>query len=75
VQLTRTIYRCSYFFKAFLGPVRDSKAFPTEQEARKCAEDLKASGYSVTVWRELQVKTRGRWVSDLDAETTQPLDP
>jgi hypothetical protein len=75
MQLTRTIYRCSYFFKALLGPVRDSKAFPTEQEARRHAEDLEASGYSVAVWRELQVKTGGRWQTDLDDEATQPLDP
>ena len=75
MELTRRIYRCSYFFKEFLGPVRDSKAFQTEQEARQYAEDLKASGYAACVWRELQVKTGGRWVTDFDHEMTQPLDP
>jgi hypothetical protein len=49
MELTRTIYRCAYFFKENLGPVRESKVFRTEPEARHHADGLKASGYSVAV--------------------------
>ena len=81
MESTRTVYRCVYAFKyqfedgTMFGPVRDSKAFRTEPEARKHADELRASGYSVVVWRERQVKTRRRWETDLDHESTQPLDP
>ena len=74
MQLTRTIYRCTYVFKDYGGPVRDSKAFPTEEEARHYAEEFNAAGYLTVVWREFQVKTEGRWKTDLHHETTGPLD-
>ncbi len=62
----RTIYRCNYTFKGEFGPARESKAFQTEQEAREYAESLEARGYIAVVWRERQVKTGGRWETDLD---------
>jgi len=71
---TRTIYRYSYAFKGELGPVRDSRAFQTEAEARKDAEDFQERGYWVIVWRERQRKTDGRWKTDFDDPFTQPLD-
>ncbi len=61
----RTIYRCNYTFKGEFGPARESKAFQTEQEAREYAESLEARGYIAVVWRERQVKTGGRWETDL----------
>lgn len=70
----RTIYRYSYAFKGELGPVRDSRAFQTEAEARKDAEDLQERGYGVVVWRELQRKIDGRWKTDFHDSLTQPLD-
>jgi hypothetical protein len=73
MELARTIYRCAYF-KENLGPVRDSRAFRTEPEARRHADELKASGHSVVVWRERQVKTGKRWTTDLDDALTQALD-
>lgn len=72
---TRIIYRYSYLFKGELGPVRDSKAFPTEQDARTDAADLVERGYGVIVWRELQQKIGNRWTTDWDDPTTQALDP
>ncbi len=57
-----------------LGPVRDSKAFLTEDEVRAYADDLKAAGYGVVIWRERQDKMGSRWITDLDDPTTQPLD-
>ena len=75
MELTRTIYRCSYVFEGDLGPVRNSKAFQTEREARIYADSLKATGYTAVVWRERQVKTGSRWETDLDDEITQSLDP
>jgi hypothetical protein len=74
---TRTIYRYSYVFKDELGlvpPVRDSRAFQTEAEARKDAEDLQERGYGIVVWRELQRTIDGRWKTDFDDPLTQPLD-
>lgn len=71
---TRIIYRFSYIFKGDIGPVRDSRVFLSEEEARTHASDLIARGYSVTVWRERQVKNRNRWETDLDDPITQPLD-
>jgi hypothetical protein len=71
---TRTIYRYSYVFKGEFGPVRDSRAFPTEAEARKDAEDLQERGYGIVVWRDLQRKIDGRWKTDFDDPLTQPLD-
>ncbi len=78
METTRTIYRCTYVFKdgrGFMGPVRDSRAFPTEREARDHAGALKASGYSAVVWREFQIKNGNRWKTDLDSEITEALDP
>lgn len=72
---TRIIYRYSYVFKGELGPVRDSRAFQTEVEARKDAEDLHERGYGIVVWRELQRRVGGRWETDLHDPRTQPLDP
>jgi len=57
---TRTIYRCNYALKGKFGSARESKAFPTEQEARVYAESLKALGFLAVVWRERQVKTGRR---------------
>jgi len=64
---TRTIYRYSYAFKRELGPVRVSRAFPTEEEARSDAKDkeLEERGYGVVVWREFQWKIGNRWETDL----------
>jgi hypothetical protein len=73
-EFSRTIYRCTYVFKGELGPVRDSRAFQTEQEARSHADSLQARGYGAVVWRERQVKTGGRWEIDLHDPLTQPLD-
>ena len=56
MEFSRTIYCCTYFFKANLGPVRDSKVFRTEPEAGLYADELKESGYTVVVWRERQVR-------------------
>ena len=72
---TRIIYRYSYVFKGELGPVRDSRAFPTEEEARKDTEEFQGRGYGTVVWRELQRKIGNRWKTDFDHELTQPLDP
>jgi hypothetical protein len=72
---TRLIYRYSYVFKGELGPVRDSRAFQSEAEARKDAEDLQERGYGTVVWRELQRKIGSRWKTDFDDLLTQPLDP
>jgi len=72
MELTRTIYRYSFFVD--VGPVRDSKAFKTERAARVSAARLKAMGYVVVVWRERQVKAGHRWKTDLDDELTEPLD-
>jgi hypothetical protein len=71
---TRIIFRYSYVFKGKLGPVRDSRAFHTEAEARKDAEDLQKRGYGIIVWRELQRKIGSRWKTDFDDELTQPID-
>jgi len=38
-------------FKGDFGPVKQSKAFQTEQEARAYADGLKVHGYVATVWR------------------------
>jgi hypothetical protein len=75
MKTARTIYRYSYVFKEELGPVRGSKAFPTEQDARTDAADLIERGYGVVVWRELQRKIGNRWRTDFDDPITQPLDP
>lgn len=75
MEPTRIVYRCSYVFKAEMATVRDSKAFSSEENARTHASELIASGYLVTVWRELQVKNGNRWETDLDDPITQPLDP
>lgn len=71
----RIIYRYSYVFQGELGPVRDSRAFQSEEDARKDAEDLQQRGYGIVVWREFQRKVGGRWKTDLDDPLTQPLDP
>jgi hypothetical protein len=55
--------------------VRDSRAFQTEDDARKDAQRLQARGYNTVVWRERQVKTGGQWETDFDDTFTQPLDP
>ena len=58
---TRTIYRYSYVFKDELGlvpPVRDSRAFQTEAEARKDAEDLQERGYGTVSYTHLDVYKR-----------------
>jgi hypothetical protein len=75
MKTTRTIYRYSYVFRGELGPVRDSMAFPTEQDARSHAADLIERGYGIIVWRELQRKIGNRWTTDFDDPITQPLDP
>lgn len=78
MELTRIVYRCTYVFKdnmGPMGPVRDSRAFRTEEEARIYAAELKASGYGVVVWREFQIKKGRRWETDLHHDMTQPLDP
>ena len=75
MKIARTIFRYSYVFKGEFGPVRDSKAFPTEQDARTDATDLIERGYGVVVWRELQRKIGNRWRTDFDDPITQPLDP
>jgi hypothetical protein len=72
---TRIIYRYSYVFKGELGPVRDSRAFQTEPEARRDAEDWQERGYGIIVWRELQRKVGSGWKTDFDDPVTQPLDP
>jgi len=74
MTLTRIIYRYSYVFKGELGPVRDSRAFRTEQEARIEAKGLKARGYLTVVWQEVQRNVGGRWKADLDNPLTRPLD-
>jgi hypothetical protein len=75
MESTRTIYRFTYVFKGELGPVRDSRAFQTEREARTSADNFKGRGYLTVVWRERQVKRRGRWEADLDDPLTESLDP
>lgn len=47
----------------------------TEREARTLANELRAAGYSVVAWRERQVKHGTPWETDLDDDSTQPLDP
>jgi hypothetical protein len=77
MQPTRIIYRYTYVFKDFTGLVRDSRAFPTEEEARSDAKDkeLDKRGYGVVVWREFQRKIGNRWGIDLDHPLTQSLAP
>ena len=75
MESTRTIYRYSYVFKGELGPVRDSRAFPTEQDARTDAAQFIERGYGIVVWREFQRKIGNRWTTDFDDPITQPLDP
>jgi hypothetical protein len=74
MKTTRVVYRYSYVFKGELAPVRDSKAFPTEQDARSDAAGFIERGYGVVVWRELQRKIGNRWNTDFDDPITQPLD-
>jgi hypothetical protein len=71
----RTIYRYTYVYRGEAGPVRDSKAFQTEPEARTHAAEFIARGYVVVVWRERQLRNGNRWQTDLDDPITQPLDP
>jgi len=76
MESIRTVYRCTYAHKDSFpaGPVRDSRAFMMEREARACADALKARGYAVHVWRMREVKVARRWDTDLDSELTQVLD-
>jgi hypothetical protein len=74
MKFTRTIYRCTYVYHGAAGPVRDSRAFHTEHEARTHAADLIARDYLVVVWRERQRKNGNWWQTDLDDPITQPLD-
>jgi hypothetical protein len=77
MKFTRIVYRYSYAFKGELGPVRNSRAFPTEEEARSDAKDkeLEERGYGIVMWREFQRKIGNRWKTDFDDERTQPIDP
>jgi len=76
MELTRTVYRCTYAQKdSFpVGPVRDSHAFKTEQEVRAHADVLKTRGYAVHLWRMREVKVGRRWETDLYNKLTQILD-
>jgi hypothetical protein len=76
LEQRRTVYRCCYYYHKndLFSPVRDSRPFKTEKGVRAEAEDLKARGYRVSVWRYHEVKVGRRWRVDLDSELTQCLD-
>jgi hypothetical protein len=76
MKFARIRYRCHYVFKGELGPVRESRIFETEEDARTYGRDLKDRGYLVAVWQEMQVRTAAgqRWQTDLDDPLTEPLD-